>query len=780
MEAMIMTWSTRKKILVVGIILLVLGCGISIAPKITLAQIQSPEDLSGQTPPTAGQQDISASLSKNATPACTEWYSNINPGCWVRSLILLLAAGMISLTASLFSLCGTMFNWAIDTTVLKFNVLVSGQVLDAIGTGWTFFRDVANIVIIGLFVFVAIGMILGLKEYGQRKYVAQIIIVAILINFSFLFTRIIINFSNALAVQFAAPIERLVVTNSGATASSQSGSATKVPDIASKFSDLLGLQGVRENKANLDAISKKDGSGLWVAVGHAFAVTILLLCVALVFVYGTVLLVVRALVFIFLMLTSAIAFATYLHPKLESSGFGWKIWWEALIRNAILAPVMMLFLFIVLRISQQLVNAMTGAAANGNLVRGGALGGLASQPTDPANISALLVYVVILGLLYGAIQISSRFSGIAGQFAMAATVTTRDFGFASAARPLGLLGRNTLGRGAQRIGDALQSASKDTSRSRITRDALNNLSKGFQSVAKRDFNAGNLTNIKTAKTDLKGFPGQEDRRKKAVNEKAERTTFTEKELEASRKAVKQARDENGGAIGKKSDDNQRQMQDAAKSLEKAAKEQGDATKKLNEYGKEMKTLETQFQKASTSDEKAAIKKDMDRREGDMRRESSKIDDAKSNARLQSQRVVDLTAEGKELKALLDKRAAQLMPSGQKFHEEAYSKDNYQKRLADNGFDIAYGRMSNMLGRATGITTKDNDTFANSIRKVVTDAQEKKSDEKAFKSLYEQMKKMNALQEKGQETAHSDVLKGQEKASANTKKIEEKIEQTSKE
>ena len=61
--------------------------------------------------------------------------------------------------------------------------------------GWTEMRDIANMIIVLGFIVAAIAIALRIQEYGAKKFLMPLIIVAILINFSGLFCGLIIDAS---------------------------------------------------------------------------------------------------------------------------------------------------------------------------------------------------------------------------------------------------------------------------------------------------------------------------------------------------------------------------------------------------------------------------------------------------------------------------------------------------------------------------------------------------------------------------------------------------------
>src|SRR5262249_11905751 len=137
---------------------------------------------------------------------CTWGRQYINPVCWFRAGTTWIAAIIISLAALFLELTGWLFNTVVDLTIVQFGTLMSSSVMDTVRNGWGIFRDISNIAIIGMFVFIAFCMILGIESYGSKKLVARVLVVAVLINFSFLFGEIVTNFSNIMARQLAAPL----------------------------------------------------------------------------------------------------------------------------------------------------------------------------------------------------------------------------------------------------------------------------------------------------------------------------------------------------------------------------------------------------------------------------------------------------------------------------------------------------------------------------------------------------------------------------------------------
>ncbi|MDO8522171.1 MAG: hypothetical protein Q7S08_02700, partial [bacterium] len=325
----------------------------------------------------------------------------------------------ISISALILAIADMLFNWSVDNTILLFSSAVFDRVKDGVNAGWTAMRDIANIVIIGMFTFIAISTILGIQEYGAKKLLARVLIIAVLINFSLLFTKIIIDTSNFTAGQFYASATNTPLSKARDEAEARSkGAVVTVSDnnssmfsfkklgISGAFIRFLGVTSVSDTYKGLDDIANKGG-GWYVALAHGLLAAVLLGGAGLVLFYGVYLLISRAVLFIFLMITAAGAFATHLIPKMNDSEYGWNGWWSSLLHNAALAPILMVLLYITLKVSESI-------AAKGS----GTLGNLASPTIAGTNagsdIGALFSYLIILGLLWGSFLLASKWASKVG------------------------------------------------------------------------------------------------------------------------------------------------------------------------------------------------------------------------------------------------------------------------------------------------------------------------------------------------------------------------------
>ena len=366
--------------------------------------------------------------------------------CFFRYLIAVVSAGLMYLSSWILVLAAKLFEGTLFYTVVQFNIIYD-TFKDWVEKGWQIFRDLANIGIIGIFVFIAISFILGIKEYGEKRLIANVLIVAVLINFSLLFTKMIINASNAVST---AVYSSQLSGGAGTAGSVSFGSLGGTADngIAGRFVKSMGLKTFKDSLNANVAIGAN--SSWWAQLLYGMFFAFLFLAAAIVFLYGSFLLIARAILLFLLMMMSAAAFATYMIPSLAKSEYGWSTWWSSLLRSAVLIPIMMILLAISIGISESI-------AKNGR----GSLGDLVGNPDKAVDIQMLLNYIFVLGFLFAALKISSALSHTIAGFSLSSALAVSPFTLGSK-YALAPLGRNFLGRfAAARQGNKEKSAKGD-------------------------------------------------------------------------------------------------------------------------------------------------------------------------------------------------------------------------------------------------------------------------------------------------------------------------------
>ncbi|HEV3245198.1 MAG TPA: hypothetical protein VG102_02490 [Candidatus Paceibacterota bacterium] len=394
-----------------------------------------------------GNQQAQALLTSNPNAATPTDCSGVtgffySPAtCIGRSISTFLGTTIIWLASWVLTWAGLLFNVVVTNTVLQFGNLVTPGVLNAINIAWSAFRDLSNIVIIGMFTFIAIATILGSVNYGAKKMISRVLIVAVLINFSLLFTKLIIDVSNVTAVQFLSAAAKSsncsgctqlstpVTATAGAVTGAAGGvSSGQTSGIAGAFLQYAGAQSWGDSYNAVSAIARDPNNGGPYALLYGFIVGLLEIIAAIVLLYGSFLLIARALLMIFLMVTSSIAFASYLLPPTWTGNIGWGAWWSSLLKNAVFAPLLAVLLWVTLLIAQ----AFNAVGQNGQAMSLGALipSQAGSQPPT-LGIEALFGYLIVIGLLFISIRVASSFSAQIGGFNFSQALLSAPFAAAN-------------------------------------------------------------------------------------------------------------------------------------------------------------------------------------------------------------------------------------------------------------------------------------------------------------------------------------------------------------
>ena len=252
--------------------------------------------------------------------------------CWLAKVIYVTVFG-ISTTA--IKLSGTLFDFVINYTIVDLKANLSDASI--INTGWIIFRDIANIFFIFFMIYIAITTIIqGTGKTAEG--IKNIIIVAVLINFSLFFTKVVIDVSNTAAVSFYNSITKEIAAKkpleytgvaSGNVNTAIFGDQRTVAEAFISRAGLISFLNVPPGHLNYLMVSKQ----LLIA-------SAVYLVVAFVLFMASLLLITRYIILIVVMLLSSLAFGAYVLPSFKS-----KVsdkWWEALTGQAFVAPV---FLF---------------------------------------------------------------------------------------------------------------------------------------------------------------------------------------------------------------------------------------------------------------------------------------------------------------------------------------------------------------------------------------------------------------------------------------------------
>jgi len=245
--------------------------------------------------------------------------------------------------------------------------------LTFISTGWTTARDLANMAFLFILLFIAFQILLSAETSGTMSLLAGVIVVALLVNFSFFFTRIVIDAGNIVSIEFynsiqapslASTASAAGVTNIPATVAAAtqfvSGNPGNTKDLTANIMGMLQLQnlfGTNSFKAFFNGGQTTNASGQTTQTGGAgFLVTLIALTflyiaagimfwlISVMFVTVGAKFLIRVVVLWFLIIASPLALVARAVPQLRKYFTQWR---DLLVSHAFY-PVMFMFIFLIL------------------------------------------------------------------------------------------------------------------------------------------------------------------------------------------------------------------------------------------------------------------------------------------------------------------------------------------------------------------------------------------------------------------------------------------------
>lgn len=241
--------------------------------------------------------------------------------CYFKLLLI----GVFNAVGFIFAIAATLFSWVVEpANISGDNGMLNKQ---AVKDVWIMVRDLLNMSFIIVLLFSAFGTIFRDDKWNIKKVWLNILINALLVNFSYPIARIIIDISN---VAFYYLLNNLFIAD-GATAVSGSS-------IFAGFGD----------SSRLGKILMPDGF-------TQYDIAYIIASIVFVFILGMTLFIIAALFMVrlvgltMLVMFSPIGFVGYAIPSM--SGYADK-WWKNLMNYSFFAPIMIFIMAISLRIMQ--------------------------------------------------------------------------------------------------------------------------------------------------------------------------------------------------------------------------------------------------------------------------------------------------------------------------------------------------------------------------------------------------------------------------------------------
>ncbi|MBY0309706.1 type IV secretion system protein [Patescibacteria group bacterium] len=329
---------------------------------------------------------------------------------------------------------GLLLDYSIRELVINFGSLYQTSGLGvAVNNLWGVVRDLFNLTFIFGLIYIGFRMIINSDDSGAKKAIVNLIIAALLVNFSLFITKTVIDFSNIAAVQITQVIYR------GGTATNQSISVAF--GVQMGLSSLWGQTQEQANTARLQTGGDLPGQG---GLLYIFGAMILFLIAAFCFAAGAILLFVRFIALNIMMILSPIMFLGRVFEPLQTYS---SAYWKKFLSYCFFAPAFLLMLYFSLYILGQ----FTGSIRNSS--------GLAAELGPGATgVNAIAALLMSGGFLIASVLVAQKMSGAAGSMTVKVGNNLRERGQrmigASTFGAGAYVGQRTLGRASARLSDS--------------------------------------------------------------------------------------------------------------------------------------------------------------------------------------------------------------------------------------------------------------------------------------------------------------------------------------
>ena len=217
----------------------------------------------------------------------------------------------------------TLFGYIVDANSMK-SIMDNSVIYEV----WAMVRDILNILFILVLLFTAFATIFRIEKYNYKKILLTLVLMALLVNFSYPLIRIIIDFSNVL-------MYTLLRSNI------LGQQAANIPtDLANK----MGLEHIIHPPMALQ--NSADSSFLLIAVIFVFIFMISILTIA-------VLLLIRAIALAILIMFSPVAFTGAIMPFGNAKT---GQYWSMLFKYAFFGPIMIFMLSVSIKFMNSAIN----------------------------------------------------------------------------------------------------------------------------------------------------------------------------------------------------------------------------------------------------------------------------------------------------------------------------------------------------------------------------------------------------------------------------------------
>src|SRR3989338_8223093 len=362
---------------------------------------------------------------------------DIWPGCVIQisyGLFYQVAAFILGLSAKFFNVLITI---TLSSTLFAKSTFIP--------TAWTVVRDLSNIFFILILLYIAIKIILDLGGSEAKKMIAKVIIIALLINFSMFFTKVVIDSSNILALIFYNRVDVEVTSTDGIAVPTDaalnwgkdiSGAMWKTFDATRLITD----KNIKLLKTNIvdGKVTEENNLSFSLTLGIMLFAGGIMLFAAYAFFVSGLMFIGRLLELWVLIIFSPFAFMSWTVPKFASIEYlCWDACFKRLISTAFMAPIFMFFIYLIFMLLPHIYEH--GGGVKPIFSRG------ATTTILGAILGILIPAIIVISMLLKATQFAKKGGGEFGEVLLAGAKIAGGVALGVATGGTALLARGAIG-----------------------------------------------------------------------------------------------------------------------------------------------------------------------------------------------------------------------------------------------------------------------------------------------------------------------------------------------
>lgn len=375
----------------------------------SLATAKNPEEIATATENTQLlKNELSKTLSEAGTALKNEQVINdascytIEGGLFIGNCVIRIAGWIGNLVTSIFGVLLWVSSSLFDMSIfLSIDSIKNWFQKDAVDSAWKMSRDFANIFFVFVLLYISIGTLFEFKGIGDpKKIITNVVIIALLVNFSGFFVRTIIDSSNIIAYEF---YQSLPGENDANELPRSIG--TNLIQKLSLTEYFVSPQGADKKFADAPKIYQLSFVSIVAAtMGNA----LIILATSFVLLVAAIMFIIRTVVLLFLYIISPIAITSFIIPQAYNFNF-LKKWSQSLIKNAFFAPAFLIPLYLVTLILGEggissIAGVDTSSAGNGWGIVG------------KGSLLLVMVDILLLGLIISCLFIAQKIGVIGSEY----------------------------------------------------------------------------------------------------------------------------------------------------------------------------------------------------------------------------------------------------------------------------------------------------------------------------------------------------------------------------